>query len=98
MTNESFEEEKIDIKLPSRLGFNKEATYSASKRASPTFSASESRINDDSFGVSANNPYRKIAKDLTSLLKCDSGSSTAKWLALSIRALTRRPIFTGECD
>lgn len=99
-TNESFEEEKIDIKLPSRLGFNKDqtGTNTISKRASPTFSASESRMNDDSFGVSVNNPYRKIAKDLTALLKCDSGSSTAKWLALSIRAVTRRPIFTGECD
>ncbi len=61
---------------------------------------SDSRVEGaDPYGVSMNNPFYKIAKDLHALMNCDqTGGSNMKWLALSIRNLIRRPFFTGECD
>lgn len=75
------------------------AGISANKGTSPTQFSSVVTSNDEAYGVTANNPIRKIARDITALSEqVIMPGVNGKWVAHTLRVLTKRPMFTGECE
>lgn len=62
--DESSEEEKEKTPIPKHIT---PAGASIHKGASPTQFSSLITSNDEAYGVTANNPIRKIARDITAL-------------------------------